>query len=260
MRWQRCKALNCNIALGNCQARGVKYALDHSFGDAYVYVKLDYAADAARAGERALRSSEANAYYQHFSNDYFLYDSLYIYRTFFKTFKNGFFVESGALDGSAYGSNTYHFERYLGWSGLLVEAAPANCARLLRRRNETERVKSVCTALCSFNGVSNFSTADGGCCGTIRHGTATVQCSRTQDVFRTHDVSRIDFWSIDVEGGELEVLKGMDWTIPVYVLLVESMTDPIRHLLSQHGFAQHSFTSPSRLNEIWVNPLAAPAH
>ena len=238
----------------------MKYALGHSFGDAYVYVKLDHAPDAARDSERALRNSEANAYYELFSNDYFLYDSLYIYRTFFKTWTNGFFVESGAFDGSAYGSNTYHFERYLGWSGLLVEAAPANCARLLRRRNETERVKSVCTALCSFNGVSNFSTTDGGCCGTTRHGAATVQCSRTQDVLRTHDVSRIDFWSLDVEGGELEVLKGMDWTIPVYVLLVEAMTDPIRHLLSQHGFAQHSFTSPSRLNEIWVNPLAAPAH
>jgi hypothetical protein len=84
-------------------------------------------------------------------------------------------------------------------------------------------------------------------------GASTVRCTRTQDVFRAHGVSRIDFWSLDVEGGELQVLLGMDWSIPVYVLLIESVTPPIRNLLLRQGFVQHTFASPSRLNTIWTN-------
>ena len=34
-------------------------------------------------------------------------------------------------------------------------------------------------------------------------------------------VERIDFWSIDVEGGELMVLETMDWEIPVHTIFIE---------------------------------------
>ncbi len=248
LNWSGCVALNCNSLLGNCQARGSRFRLGHSFGDAHAYVR-----PGRRRALGGPRGDEAAAYRRRFENDYFLYDALYIHRTFFRRARGGFFVESGALDGSVHGSNTYYYERYLGWSGLLVEAAPANCARLAHRRSETPRVTTACTALCAFTGVANFSAA-GGCCGATGRGAATVQCTRTRDAFRAHGVTRIDFWSLDVEGGELEVLKGMQWSIPVHVLLIESVTPPVRRLLTRHGFTQHAFRSPSRLNEIWINP------
>ena len=56
-----------------------------------------------------------------------------------------------------------------------------------------------------------------------------------------------------VEGGELSVLKGMDWSIHVSVLLIESVNDPIRVFLRARGFEHHPYSSLSPLNEIWVN-------
>jgi hypothetical protein len=35
------------------------------------------------------------------------------------------------------------------------------------------------------------------------------------------DIRHIDFFSLDVQGAELSVLKTMDWSIPVEILLVE---------------------------------------
>ena len=46
-------------------------------------------------------------------------------------FRNGIFVEAGANDGFTQ-RNTYYLERFLGWSGLLVEAIPSLCERAKR--------------------------------------------------------------------------------------------------------------------------------
>jgi FkbM family methyltransferase len=48
-------------------------------------------------------------------------------------FDGGYFVEAGANDGFTQ-SNTYYFERLRGWRGLLIEAHPGLCARCRRRR------------------------------------------------------------------------------------------------------------------------------
>ena len=36
-----------------------------------------------------------------------------------------------------------------------------------------------------------------------------------------NNVARIDLLSIDVEGAEFEVITSMDWTIPIYVIVIE---------------------------------------
>jgi hypothetical protein len=41
-------------------------------------------------------------------------------------FKGGSFIEAGGNDGLSQ-SNTYWFERFRGWRGLLVEAVPRRC-------------------------------------------------------------------------------------------------------------------------------------
>ncbi|KAG8248507.1 hypothetical protein J6590_038208 [Homalodisca vitripennis] len=46
--------------------------------------------------------------------------------------KDGFFIECGALDGETR-SNTLYMERFLNWSGLLIEADPLNFAQMLRK-------------------------------------------------------------------------------------------------------------------------------
>ena len=67
----------------------------------------------AAAGER-------EAYVAKYGRDYFLSDVLHLRETFFPPSYRGFFVEAGGLDGRSSLSNTWHFERHLGWRGLLV--------------------------------------------------------------------------------------------------------------------------------------------
>lgn len=260
--WDECFALNCNLLRNDCQARGKQYKLSPSFGDANTYIKSSELKNIETTKKLELFRDlkyEQKLYNKHFSSHYFLHDAVYIRKTFFKNKRSGFFIESGAFDGSVFGgSNSYYFEKYLEWKGLLIEASMANFHKLVRRRNETPGVQKICTALCSFNGLTKFSSETGGCCGKTNQGHVTVQCTKTQNILQTYNVSRVDFWSLDVEGGEMDVLIGLNWTIPIYVLLIESVTPPIRKILKKNGFHLHRFRSPSRLNEIWVNEDAKP--
>ena len=47
----------------------------------------------------------------------------------------GFFIEAGAADGERF-SNSLFFEKYRGWSGLLVEANPKTYSILLTRNRQ----------------------------------------------------------------------------------------------------------------------------
>lgn len=242
--WSRCEALNCNIFRTDCQARGRLDTVEHSFGDAYAYVY---------PGRHPSIGIERKAYHRRFDADYFVSDAMYVYNRFFaRSTRPGVFVESGALDGSVYGSNTHYFERYLGWSGLLVEASSRNFNRLRIRRGGSSRVHSVHTALCPTDGWTTIPSS-GGCCGETGKGDERVPCTSMRSLVHKYNVSQIDFWSLDVEGGEFGVLSGVDWGIPIYVILIESVTTQIRTLLKSRGFRKEAYQSKSRLNEIWVN-------
>ncbi len=242
-------ALNCNIFRNDCQARGKSYKLEHSYGDADAYVY-------DRKNKKTLLKNERNAYHRRFDNDYFVSDAMYAYKQFFRHNPNGFFMESGALDGSVYGSNSYYFERYLGWKGLLIEASLQNFRRLQIRRTCKLGIHCVHTALCSFDGWTTIPSG-GGCCSKVGHGNEKVLCTSVKTLTRVHNVSRIDFWSLDVEGGEVDVLRGVDWNIPIHVILIESVTSSIRTLLRSRGFRNQPFHSLSKLNELWVNDANA---
>ena len=47
--------------------------------------------------------------------------------------ENGFYVESGALDGETF-SNSLFFEKYRNWSGVLIEPHP-DSFKILRSKN-----------------------------------------------------------------------------------------------------------------------------
>lgn len=242
--WSRCRALNCNVFRVDCQARGRVDTVEHSFGEAHAYIY---------PGRHPTIGFERNAYHRRFDADFFVADAMYVYNRFFaRSPRRGFFVESGALDGSVYGSNSYYFERYLGWSGLLIEASSRNFNRLRIRRGGSSGAHSVHTALCPVDGWTTVPSS-GGCCGKAGTGNEKVSCTSMRSLVRVHNVSQIDFWSLDVEGGEFEVLSGVDWSVPIYVILIESVTREIRKLLKGRGFRHEPYQSKSHLNEVWVN-------
>ena len=50
--------------------------------------------------------------------------------------KDGFFIEAGALDGEHL-SNTLYMERFLNWTGILIEADPKSYDNLLKRNRKS---------------------------------------------------------------------------------------------------------------------------
>jgi FkbM family methyltransferase len=126
----------------------------------------------------------------------------------------GVFIEVGGHDGVTQ-SNTKLLEEFYGWKGLLVEASPSmiETCRLNRPRSIVENyalvsndgIKSV---IGDFNG-SLMSSING-----VRLNTSNLlrvpACTITY-LLKKHSLTNVDFFSLDVEGYELQVLKGLDF-------------------------------------------------
>jgi FkbM family methyltransferase len=136
---------------------------------------------------------------------------------FFGHARTGYFVEVGANDPEQW-SQTFHLER-LGWSGIVVEPQPELAAALRERR----RAK-VCAVACSSpeNAGKSMTLHLAGIHSSFDPllKVAAVRPAGTIDVPLT-TLDRIlsdsgapaplDFLAIDVEGHEIEVLRGFDF-------------------------------------------------
>lgn len=144
---------------------------------------------------------------------------------FFKDTRAGFFVEAGAYDGVGF-SNTYILES-LGWRGLLVEAHP-DAVVACRRNRPNSIVEHAALGPDGCHGMVDFT------CAEDRNGAGYLsflgesrlhleQCKKHECTMRsvrvpmnslnsllTGRTERVNFLSLDVEGMELEVLKGFE--------------------------------------------------
>ena len=143
----------------------------------------------------------------------------------------------------------------------MVEANPISFSRLVTQRPRTWRAE---TALCAEAGEIVF--AGEGCCSTavaLRESTRApatayaVRCTPISALLKATGFDAIDFWSLDTEGSELDVLRGMDWSVPVSVILVESRNPKIHELLTDKGFERHRPRRP--LKDFSVLRMMAPA-
>jgi FkbM family methyltransferase len=144
----------------------------------------------------------------------------------------GFFVEAGANDGFAQ-SNTYHLERWRGWSGLLIEPIPELAAECRKNRPRSIVVQAALVAPdfaeteieMQFAGL--MSVADGPFGDAARRQQHVAAGVVQQDAGRTYAVRvpartlsavlaahapgrAVDLLSLDVEGAELTALAGLD--------------------------------------------------
>jgi len=138
---------------------------------------------------------ESIAFKSAYQHHYFMADGLYIHRQFFPAKRDGFFIEVGGLDGAADGSNSFFYERYLNWRGLMIEASPFNFANLFMRRPLAYRLEAALGAQ-----PQTLRFAGHGCCGKVVNGDDSyrVQTVPIGQVLRAMAVQRVDFWSLDV--------------------------------------------------------------
>ena len=164
-------------------------------------------------------------------------------------FRRGFFVEAGANDGLTQ-SNTYYLERYMGWRGMLIEPVPelAEKCRANRRRCIVEscalvsadyrkpavplRYANLMTIVegAFKSKVEEDKHVDVGCdIQQVRTYSLQAPAATLSGLLDKHGVRRVDFLSLDVEGYELNALKGLDLArhAPRYMLIEARYRDEI---------------------------------
>jgi len=170
-------------------------------------------------------------------------------------FEGGFFVEAGANDGY-HESNTYYLENTRGWRGLLIEAIPnlAEICRKVRARSVTIQAALVADQEANSQVTMRFANLMSlveGSLGeqelTEEHVRKELEIQRIPNSYSVEVTGRtlsslldeyapeqeIDFFSLDVEGFEEQVIKGLDLTrhAPRLILVDTCKLDDILFLL-----------------------------
>ena len=160
-----------------------------------------------------------------------------MYSHFFYKKKNGVFLEMGALNGLKY-SNTWWLEKEAGWRGVLIEPAGPSYNDLKRNRPQALMFNAaICSEFTTVHYTENSrSAAIEGVWEfmsdsyrkrwhpevTDPSGLPEVSCVPLNYLLHRYGIDEIDFWSLDVEGGELEVLKEFNFNkVRVNTMVVE---------------------------------------
>lgn len=127
--------------------------------------------------------------------------------------KSGIFIEAGGNDGVTQ-SNTFHLEKYYGWSGFIVEPVPwlNQLAKRFRR--------------CGVETCALGRFSDRGSLIRLEENDLTTRASNRfsdyskifetsieplSDIIERRAIREVDFFSLDVEGYENAVLEGIDF-------------------------------------------------
>ncbi|KAL5004841.1 hypothetical protein ScPMuIL_018297 [Solemya velum] len=139
---------------------------------------------------------------------------------------DGFFVEAGAADGEHL-SNTLFFETERHWTGLLIEPDPIAYTLLKTKHRKAYAINSCLAANVSkmkfhaefiMGGLHDFIDAR-----YKKSNPMTLQCFPLHAMLQAINHTTVDFFSLDVEGAEPHVLRGIDFSkVDIKVLVIES--------------------------------------
>jgi FkbM family methyltransferase len=185
----------------------------------------------------------------------------------------GYFIELGANDGIRQ-SNTYILQFSYKWTGVLIEPSPINYYKCIKNRSFKNKPHVVAAACVPFdykerfveiadsdlmsvalglnvNHLDAFDHAQKG--ALLSHG-ESITCTYgaiakpLQSILEDCKApSQIDFLSLDVEGNEAAVLKGLDFNKfrPIWILVEIRNDDSETHrILIDHQYTLHSTLNP----------------
>ncbi|MFC4211324.1 FkbM family methyltransferase [Pedobacter lithocola] len=181
----------------------------------------------------------------------------YLNKEIFKNKTKGFFLDIGANDGVTF-SNTYFFEKNLDWKGISIEPLSSSFEKLALNRKSL----NIHGCVADFNGegifyeitgyaemlsglkskydsrhlkrIENELEEHGGTLNEIN-----VQCYILNEILENNSVKKVDYLSIDIEGGELDVLKTIDFNnIDIHAISVENNYGDLSicRLMKKNGF------------------------
>lgn len=156
-------------------------------------------------------------------------------------FRNGFFVEAGAYDGISF-SNTLYLEKKLNWKGILIEPTFENYLSCIKKRKNSIVINSLLTSFENYTKkkyafgdflLSKTEHAGGGAMSSINNikfdsslifnlknlyskiraksPIIPIHTTPLSLIADFYNISNIDFFSLDVEGHEYDVLKGINF-------------------------------------------------
>ena len=158
-------------------------------------------------------------------------------------YDNGFFIEAGSNDGVQQ-SNTLYLEKYLRWKGLLIEPVPELARQCSRNRPKCVSINCALVPL-EFKEKNILMTSVGlmsfvnGAFASRKEESAhlfqgavhrqpqpqkiSVPARTLESVCKEHNLRYVDFLSLDVEGFEDSVLRGINLReIFIRYILVEA--------------------------------------
>jgi FkbM family methyltransferase len=178
----------------------------------------------------------------------------------FKGFKNGIFVDVGAHDGIKI-NNTLYFEKNRNWTGVNIEPNEEVYKNLIQNRPLCININC---AISNENGSAEFILNSGytEMLSGLKHhyderhherltyensltGSTTkiitVPTKKLQTIFDENNISSVNYLSIDVEGGEFEVIKSIDFN-KMFIDVIgfennyEDKSRPIVSYLEAHNY------------------------
>ena len=213
-------------------------------------------------------------YYSQHGEDKYLNDII------FRNYKNGVYIEMGALDGVLY-SNTKFFEDSLGWKGILIEPNPYQFNNLLLNRPNNKLYNYLISNSYDQKKYKMFKTIHAAVSGVVdtlpenhykkffnneenemlEQEEIYIKPVKLSDVVKDSGYNKIDLLCLDVEGHEEEVLKSYDFKVKINVIMIEMLegedggkkndesNERCREILRNNGYVYYSNI---HWNEIWV--------
>ena len=165
--------------------------------------------------------------------------------------RNGYFVEFGAANGVDF-SNTYLLAEQYGWRGVLAEAHPTFISQLrVNRPHDYISDKAVWSAsgktldfamtrVPLLSVLVDAKPPRLGSRKALQHTRIKVETISLNDLLTEAGAPvDIDFISVDVEGGELQVLEKFDfgkWRVKLFTIELNRAADEIDALLAANGY------------------------